>query len=260
MLECWNNVTMTITKQVKYSVLFMSFVLAFTGCNTTTLVHMLDRHALYQSTPLTYLQAGNYNTSITVEQFKSIGNFGIGTFDGFDGEAILLNGVVYRITGTGEIALPDDPTKLLFGSCMLFDVEKRFTMRNIASFADFQQVLQRTFSTNLHIRAIQVEGTFNSIRVSCNEKLNPPYKPFNEASRHTKEYTWKGMNGTLVGFWAPPTVPEAVMTPGFHLHFISEDKKMGGHVVDFQSDKLTILFKQIMRLTINYSPTTLSDF
>ncbi len=251
---------MTITKQVKHSVLFMSLALVLTGCNTTTLVHMLDRHALYQSTPLAYLQAGNYNTSITVEQFKSIGNFGIGTFDGFDGEAVLLNGVVYRITGTGKIVIPDNPTKLLFGSCMLFDVEKRFTIRNVASYTDFQQALQSSFSTNLYIRAIQVEGTFNSIRVSCNEKQNPPYKPFNEASHHTKEYTWKNMSGTLIGFWTPPTVPEAVMTAGFHLQFISEDKTMGGRVVDFQADKLTILFKQIMRLTVNYSPNASSHF
>jgi acetolactate decarboxylase len=221
---------------------------------------MLDRHALYQSTPLAYLQAGNYNTSITVEQFKSIGNFGIGIFDGFDGEAVLLNGVVYQINSAGKIVIPPDQTKMLFGSCTLFDVEKRFTMRNVPSYADFQQSLQNYFSTNQLIRAIQVEGTFNSIRVSCTEKQTPPYKPFNEASRQAKEYTWKNSRGTLVGYWTPPTVPEAVMATGFHLQFVSEDKTMGGHVVDFQADKLTILFKQIRRLTVNYSPTASSSF
>ena len=249
---------MTNKNRLIFVVLLMSLVLSFTGCNTTTIVHMLDRHALYQSTPLAYLQADNYNTSITVEQFKSIGNFGIGTFDGFDGEAVLLNGVVYQINSSGKIVIPPDQTKMLFGSCMLFDVEKRFTMRNVPSYANFQQALQSYFSTNQHIRAIQVEGTFNSIRVSCTEKQIPPYKPFNEASRHTKEYTWKNSRGTLVGFWTPPTVPAAVMTTGFHLQFVSEDKTMGGHVVDFQADKLTILFKQIMRLTVNYSPTASS--
>lgn len=241
-------------------VLLMSLVLTFTGCNTTTVVHMLDRHALYQSTPLAYLQAGNYNTSITVEQFKSIGNFGIGIFDGFDGEAVMLNGVVYQINSSGRMSIPPDTTKLLFGSCMLFDVEKRFTMRNVPSYADFQKSLQGYFSTNQHIRAIQVEGTFNSIHVSCTEKQTPPYRPFSEASRYAKEYTWKDVRGTLVGFWTPPTVPEAVMTTGFHLQFVSEDKTIGGHVIDFQADKLTILFKQIMRLTVNYSPTASSHF
>ncbi len=251
---------MTITKQIEYSVLFMSFVLAFTGCNTTTFVHMLDRHALYQSAPLAYLQAGNYNTSITVEQFKSIGNFGVGTFDRFDGEAVLLNGVVYQINSTGRIGVPLDQTKLLFGSCLLFDVEKRFAMRNVSAYSDFQKALQSYFSTNLYIRAIQVEGTFNSIRVSCVEKQNPPYKPFNDASRHVKEYTFKEIRGTLVGFWTPPTVPSTVMPSGFHLKFVSEDKTIGGHVVDFQADKLTILLKNVMRLTVNYSPIASSHF
>ncbi len=241
-------------------VLFLGFFSVFTGCNTTTIVQMLDRHALYQSTPLAYLQAGNYNTSITTGQFKSIGNFGIGTFDGFAGEAVMLDGVVYQIPSTGKIAIPSDETKLFFGSCILFDVEKRFTMRNVQSYNDFQKALQSYFSTNLHLRAIQVEGTFKSIRVSCVEKQTPPYKPFNEASRQAKVHTWKEMRGTLVGFWTPPSVPEAVMAPGFHLKFISEDKTMGGHVIDFQADKLTILMKNIMRMTVNYSPTASSHF
>jgi len=251
---------MTITNQVKYSVLLMSLVLTLTGCNTTTIVYMLDRHALYQSTPLSYLQAGNTNVSITIEQFKSIGNFGIGTFDQFAGEAVLLQGVAYQITESGKVVMPADHDKLLFASCMLFDMENRFAMRNVPSYSVFQEALQHYFSTNLYLRAIQVEGAFTSIRVSCTKKQTPPYKPFDEASRHTKEYTWHNLQGTLVGFWTPPSVPEAVMTPGFHLQFISDDKMIGGRVVDFQADKLTIFFKQIKRLTVNYSPTASSHF
>lgn len=240
--------------------LVMGILLVMTGCNTTTVVYMLDRHALYQSTPLAYLQAGNYNTTITVDQFKSLGNFGIGIFDRFDGEAVLLNGVTYQITGTGKVVIPSDQAKLLFGSCMLFDVEKRFAMRNVASYTDFQEALQKYFSTDLHIRALQVEGTFTSVRVGCLQQQNPPYQPFDEATRQVKEYTWRDVRGTLVGFWTPPAVPAAVMASGFHLHFISEDKTLGGHVVDFQADKLTIFFKQIMRLTVNYSPDAASHF
>ena len=251
---------MSTKNHLLFNAFFLGLVSVFTGCNTTTIVQMLDRHALYQSTPLAYLQAGNYNTSITTGQFKSIGNFGIGTFDGFAGEAVMLDGAVYQITSNGKITRPPDSAKLFFGSCMLFDVEKRFTMRNVPSYTDFQKALQAYFSTNLHIRAIQVEGTFKSIRVSCVEKQTPPYKPFSEASRQAKVYTWKEMRGTLVGIWTPPSVPEAVMAPGFHMKFISEDKTMGGHVVDFQADKLTILMKHIMRLTVNYSPTASSHF
>jgi acetolactate decarboxylase len=251
---------MSTKNHLLFNALFLGFASVFTGCNTTTIVQMLDRHALYQSTPLAYLQAGNYNTSITTGQFKSIGNFGIGTFDGFAGEAVMLEGVVYQIAGNGKITLPPDEAKLFFGSCMLFDVEKRFTMSHVQCYTDFQKALQGYFSTNLHIRAIQVEGTFKSIRVSCIEKQTPPYKPFNEASRQAKVYTWKEMRGTLVGFWTPPSVPEAVMAPGFHLKFISEDKTLGGHVIDFQAEKLTILMKSIMRMTVNYSPTASSHF
>jgi acetolactate decarboxylase len=241
-------------------VLLLSLTLVLTGCNTTTVVYMLDRHALYQSPPLAHLKAGHYDTSLTVEQFKSLGNFGTGIFDRFAGEAVLLNGVTYQIADTGNAVIPAEQESLLFGTCMLFDVEKRFAMRNVPAYADFKDSLQRHFSTNLHIHAIQVDGVFNTIRVSCIQPQSPPYKPFDQATRQVKEYAWQNVRGTLVGFWTPPSVPEAIMAPGFHLLFISEDKKLGGHVVDFQSDKLTILLKQVMRLTLNYTPQASTRF
>lgn len=251
---------MSTKNHLLFNAFFLGFVSVLTGCNTTTIVHMLDRHAVYQTAPLAYLQAGNYNNTISVQQFKSIGNFGIGLFDGFDGEAVLADGAVYQATSDGKVLIPPDTAKLLFGACMLFDVEKRFTMRNVPSYAEFQKALKSHYATNQMIRAIQVEGTFTSISVACSQKQEPPYKPFSEAFRLTREHTWKNIRGTLIGFWLPPTVPEAVMAPGFHLQFISEDKTKGGRVLDFESEKLILYFKQVMRMTVNYAPASTTHF
>jgi acetolactate decarboxylase len=143
---------------------------------------------------------------------------------------------------------------------MLFDVEKRFTMRNVASYREFKKALTSHYATNPCIRALQVEGTFNSITVSCNQKQEPPCKTFSQATSLAKEHTWKEVKGTLIGFWMTPSVPDAVIPPGFHLVFISEDRTKGGRVVDFESEKLILYFKQVLRLTINYSPNTTTHF
>jgi acetolactate decarboxylase len=223
-------------------------------------VHILDRQAVYQTAPLVHLESGNYNNTISIKQFKSIGNFGLGIFENFDGEAILVNGEIFQAKSDGQVVVPPESAKLLLGSCMLFDVEKRFTMRNVSSYAEFKKALTTHYATNLSIRAIQVEGTFNSITVSCSRKQLPPYKPFSHATRSAQEHTWKDVKGTLVGFWLTPSVPDAVMPAGFHMVFISEDRTKGGRVVNFESDKLILYFKQVLRMTINYTPNTTTHF
>ncbi len=247
--------------RVKRTLILLSLLtLAVTGCNTTTVVHILDRQSVYQTAPLAHLEAGNYKSTISVQQFKSIGNFGFGIFESFDGDAILFNGNVFQAKSDGQVVVPPESAKLLLASCMLFDVEKRFTMRNISSYTEFKKALTSHYATNQCIRALQVEGTFNSITVACNQKQESPCKPFSQATRLAKEHTWKDVKGTLIGFWLTPSVPDAVMPPGFHLVFISEDRTKGGRVLDFESDKLILYFKQVLRMTVNYTPDATTHF
>ncbi|MGI0025865.1 MAG: acetolactate decarboxylase, partial [Nitrososphaera sp.] len=39
--------------------------------------------------------------------------------------------------------------------------------------------------------------------------------------------------GTIAGFWLPDYM-EGVNVPGYHFHFITEDRKAGGHILDCQ--------------------------
>jgi acetolactate decarboxylase len=130
----------------------------------------------------------------------------------------------------------------------------------VSSYAEFQKALISHYATNQMIRALQVKGFFNTISVTCSQQQEPPYKPFKEASRVVQKHTWKRVKGTLIGFWFPPSVPDAIISSGFHLHFISEDKTKGGCVIDFESDKLILYFKQVMRMTINYAPASTTHF
>jgi acetolactate decarboxylase len=38
-------------------------------------------------------------------------------------------------------------------------------------------------------------------------------------------------DGTLVGFWSPPYA-SGIEVAGYHFHFISDDRQVGGHVLD----------------------------
>ena len=51
--------------------------------------------------------------------------------------------------------------------------------------------------------------------------------------------TFSDVKGTLVGFWSP-TFAGSFSVPGYHFHFISDDRKMGGHVLDCEAEHMTI--------------------
>ncbi|HEY2016998.1 MAG TPA: acetolactate decarboxylase, partial [Bryobacteraceae bacterium] len=51
---------------------------------------------------------GIYNGSYTVGQLKKQGNFGLGTYDGLDGEMIALDGKFYHMRSTGVLSVAAD--------------------------------------------------------------------------------------------------------------------------------------------------------
>lgn len=241
------------TWQPVLSILLLTAALFATGCRTTYTTLVQDRETIYQLAPFIYILSGNYDGVITAAQFKAEGTLGIGTFAGLDGEAILLDGLLYQVKGDGSVVHPADTCIMPFGSCTLFDNDLRRTMKHIASFAIFAKTLEGSFEDKQIFYAIRAEGLFKTIRVRSCDKQTKPYLPLAEATKQQHEYTYENVRGTLVGFWTPPTVPGSIGVPGFHIHFISDDRTQGGHVLDFQSDSLAIYLDPTPRITIDFS-------
>ncbi len=223
------------------------------GCRTSTATLVQDRDTVTQLAPFLYVLSGNYDGSQTVSHFKATGSLGIGTFDGLDGEAVLLDGTVYQIKGDGTVHIPDDTTGMPFGVCTLFDPDRHHTMRHVGSFTAFAQALETLFEDRQIFYAVRIRGDFQSMRVRSCDKQGRPYRPLAEATRFQHEYSHADTRGTLVGFWTPPFVPGAIGVPGFHLHYIADDRTHGGHVLDFKAEKLEITLDPSPRITIDFS-------
>lgn len=226
------------------------------GCRTTYTTLVQDRDTVYQVAPMLYVLSGNYDGATTAAQFKAAGNFGIGTFDGLDGEAILIDGILYQAKGDGSVATPEDSRSMPFGACTLFDSNTRCTMKHIASFEIFSKTLETNFKNKQIFYAVRADGVFKTIRVRSCDRQSKPYRPLAEVTKSQHEHTYENVRGTLVGFWTPPLVPGSLSVPGFHLHFISDDRKQGGHLLDFQSDALSITLDPTKRLTVDFSTPT----
>ncbi len=230
-----------------------TLLLMSAGCLTATSTLVQDRDTVTQLAPFLYVLSGNYDGKWTVAHFKTAGDLGIGTFQGLDGEGVLLDGQVYQIKGDGTIHMPAETVTMPFGACTLFDADRRHVMRHVASFSAFSQALEQVFEDKQIFHAIRIHGRFASMRVRSCDKQDRPYRPLAEATRFQHEYQYTNTQGTLVGFWTPPFVPGSIGVPGFHLHYLADDRACGGHVLDFQADVLDVALDPTPRVTIDFS-------
>ena len=83
---------------------------------------------IYQVALLQSLVQGYYDGIITVGELKEHGDTGIGTFEGVNGEMIVLDGVVYQALADGSIAIPSDDEKIPFSNVTFFDTDESLTL------------------------------------------------------------------------------------------------------------------------------------
>jgi acetolactate decarboxylase len=86
--------------------------------------------------------------------------------------------------------------------------------------------------------AIRLDGSFKSARTRA---VNPPELGTRliDAAKAQSEFTFADIEGTLVGLWSPGFT-SAFSVPGYHLHFLSADRKHGGHLLDVTADALRL--------------------
>jgi acetolactate decarboxylase len=63
--------------------------------------------------------------------------------------------------------------------------------------------------------------------------------PLVQAAAVQPEFEFRGVSGTLVGFWTPEYA-KTLNVPGYHLHFISDDRKSGGHLLECRGTNLRL--------------------
>ena len=83
----------------------------------------VNTETLYQVALLQSLVQGYYDGILSVAALKERGDIGIGTFDGVNGELIMLDGVVYRAGADGTVEEVD-----LINAFKIEDIDKRFVI------------------------------------------------------------------------------------------------------------------------------------
>ena len=195
---------------------------------------------VYQVSLLQALVSGYYDGIISVKKLKDLGDVGIGTFTGADGELIMLANKVYKAKIDGKIEIASNDELIPFCNATAFFVDDRLNVscRNIIELKNILKEYKENFK-NLFM-VIRINGLFKQITVRSLPKQTKPYKPLDYiVENEQKIYTYNNIKGTVIGFCAPEFIKD-LNTIDFHMHFIDIDKSVGGHILDLAFDNIDI--------------------
>lgn len=212
---------------------------AVTGCSISTTPPeytndpIAQRETLVQISTIDAILNGVYDGVVDFAALKGYGDFGIGTFEGLDGEMIGFDGNFYQVRADG-IAYPvSDSMETPFACVTFFDTDYEEELPEGFDYEQIQELLDNTLPTSNIFYAIKIEGTFSYMKTRSVPGQQKPYPPLVEVTKNQPIFEFANIDGTVVGFQCPAYVA-GVNIPGYHLHFLTETNNAGGHVLEFQ--------------------------
>jgi acetolactate decarboxylase len=195
-------------------------------------------HTLFQVSTSAALVEGIYQGAVRVSRLLQHGDFGLGTFIDLDGEMVVLDGVCYQVSPTGAIAPVEGERLIPYAVVTRFSSTSRKTHQRIPTFDDLVHACDQFRGSNNVFYAFRVNGMFNAVKTRV-------MKPVSEgtllktAASLQQEFHFENLRGTLVGLWSP-AFAASFSVPGYHFHFLSEDRQHGGHVLDCRASDVEI--------------------
>lgn len=192
-----------------------------------------DRETLYQVSTLDALIGGCLDGVARVGDLLRQGNFGLGTFHAVDGEMVVLDGRVYRVTADGKVHRVPNGVLSPFASVTFFDEDDIVDVKSEVDMAGLGALLDRSLPSLNYFYAIRVDGVFSYMKTRSVPKQKKPYPKLTTVAATQPTFEMTNVSGTLVGFRCPSYVGGANF-PAYHLHFLSDDRTRGGHVLQFK--------------------------
>ena len=194
---------------------------------------------LFQVSTINALLEGIYDGEITFKELKRHGDLGLGTFNALDGEMIMLDGKIYQVKADGKVYTVEDSMKTPFSAVTFFEEDTTLVPDSSIDYKLLEKFLDNIFPTENIIYAIKIEGAFKYVRTRSVPAQEKPYPPLSEIVKTQPEFEFHNLKGTLVGFRCPEYL-NGINVPKYHLHFITEDKKGGGHLLECETDRIKI--------------------
>ena len=212
---------------------------------TAALAEALDveHHSIFQVSTSGAIVQGLYQGCVTVADLRRHGDLGLGTFEDLDGEMILIDGHCFQARADGSVTEASDDELTPFATVVSFVADSTHDIHDIGSFEGLIATLDALRTSANAIVAFRFTGTFDTLnlRAACKHSAGTDLVT---ATADQGLFDLSDIPGTVLGFWTPDYA-EAIGIAGYHLHFISDDRQHGGHVLGLAAPALSAELHQV---------------
>ena len=193
----------------------------------------MRKNKMYQVSTLQALALGYSRAVINVGELLQEGDTGLGTFEDVNGEMILMEGQCYRADQNGQVSVVSPETGVPFAAVAQLSGEQQFAMGRMddieAIRTELTRKIEERFGLNsMHV--VRIDGFFENVDARSEAPYRSHHISLKEILGETqKAFVFENIRGSLVGVYFPDYM-DGINMPGWHLHFLSEDRTQGGHV------------------------------
>jgi acetolactate decarboxylase len=203
----------------------------------------LRLHTLFQISTTGALVQGIYEQAVSSKVLLNYGDFGLGTFENLDGEMVILEGIIYQIRSDGIVSTVTGEVGTPFAVVAFFVADRDECVQHAANLGDLVATCDRLRDSDNLFYAIRIDGHFPHVHTRAMRPA-PGGLPLAKAAAIQPEFDFTGLDGTLVGIWAPQ-FSSALNVAGYHFHLLSQDRTKGGHVLECSGDNLRIRVERL---------------
>jgi acetolactate decarboxylase len=190
-----------------------------------------DRDRITQVSVINALLQGRFDGTVPFADVLQDGDLGLGTVDRLDGELVVLEGKGYQIKSDGAIAEVGPDVTIPFAVVTPFDEDGRLPCPQAASLEELERWLDAGVGHPNNFVALRIDGEAAALTLRSVHAQAKPYRPMNSRSDFQSVWKREQVRGTFVGIRSPAWA-RGITVPGYHWHFLADDRRSGGHVLD----------------------------
>ncbi len=192
-------------------------------------------NTMYQVSTLQALALGYSRAVITVGDLIREGDTGLGTFEDVNGEMIAIDGHCYRADQDGNVTMVGDETGIPFAAVAKLHGQRQFSLENMKDIESLRTEMTRRIEEEFGLNSmhvVRIDGVFEKV----DGRSEAPYRSHHISLKEVlgktqKAFIFENISGSLVGVYFPDYM-DGINMPGWHFHFLSDDRSKGGHVFD----------------------------
>jgi acetolactate decarboxylase len=190
------------------------------------------RHELFQTSTIEALLGGAFDGDVSLSEILQHGDLGLGTLNGLDGELIVIDGQAWKANRDCMLINAPGSSKTPYAVVVPFSPGPPVNLRGPLLYATFGEAVGHRLQGTIRPVAVRIDGRFDHVRVRSVPRQRRPYPQLAEALAQQRVSDLRDVPGTMVGFGFPDAL-DGIEMIGWHLHFASDARTRGGHVLDF---------------------------